>query len=93
MSYDEFIAGMKNIEQAISEGARSKGITIDAFRWNKGQDFLPPPEAIPLEVGANGRKASAVFSREHLEDSHRSAGDRPEVGATIRKLVAVLAGG
>jgi len=68
----EFVGGMQTIEQAIIAAVRARGrhLTAGYFRWNRGQPFIPPPEAIPLEIRFQGATANAVLSREQVEDGH-----------------------
>lgn len=87
----EFLAGLQNIERAIIAKIRERGlpITADSFRWNYGKEFVPPPEAIPLEIKFQGKSANGILSREQVEDSH-SRIDRKDVIAMIDDLVKNL---
>jgi len=83
----EFMGGLQRIERAIIEAARARGrqLTADHFMWHRGQDFVPPPETITLEIRFQGATANAVLSREQVEDSHDRL-DRVDVLAMVRKV-------
>ncbi|MGZ3239370.1 MAG: hypothetical protein ACXWJK_03140, partial [Burkholderiaceae bacterium] len=88
----EFLAGMQNIERDIITKLRDIGVQITAanFQWNRGKDFVPPPEAISLEIKGQGNSTNAILSREQIEDSCQRI-DRPDVTALVKGCVADLA--
>ena len=93
-SSGEFISGLQNIERAIISGVRTAGLTITAhnFKWHRGQQLVPPPEAVMLEIKLQGRSTNATVSREQAEDSSFRV-DRTDVIALVDALVKDLTAG
>ena len=87
----EFLAGLQQIERAIIAELRGRSIqiTADSFSWNRGNELVPPPDAITLEIKFQGKSANAVLSREQVEDSHAGI-VRADVVTMVNALVRNL---
>lgn len=89
----QFLAGLRNIERAMIAKLRANGvqITADSFEWHRGEELVPPPEVVELEIKFQGMSTNAIISREQVEDSHERI-DRMDVIAMIDALVKDLTG-
>ena len=90
-SISEFTAGLQNIEREIISKVRQAGGTISAsnFRWHRGKNWIPIPDAIELQVQLGGREFNARLGRDQVEDSWQHL-ERPEVRACVRDCVGTL---
>ena len=85
---DQFLNGLKNIENKVIEDLLSMGIVAKSqnFIWNNSQSFIGVPSNVSLVISLNGKNIEARFSREQLEDSWDII-SRADVRATIKHIV------
>jgi hypothetical protein len=85
----EYVAGLQKIETAVRDMMAAEGspITAASFQWHTNS--VPPPHTMRLTVRAGKRSASAEFTREQIDDSHRRV-DRPDVRHLLAGIVSTL---
>ena len=92
-SITRHISGMQKIESAIIWALRDAGneAAAPAFRWHRGEEFVPPQEATTLETILQGRTWHAALSREQIE-SCRARVERADVVRLVNDAVTKLSG-
>ena len=92
-STTRYLTGMQHIERAITGALRDAGNDAAApnFRWHRGENRLPPPEATTLEAVLRGRTWNAALSRDQI-DSCSGRVERADVVLLVNDAVDKLSG-